>query len=199
MVPNLHTRRVSRFILVGVAVFVTVVAAVLVAKGRSGRAPTSEAVVTGADYRIKEVHLQEEARGGIRWQLDADQAEAFERQGRTTLRKVRIRIEEPGRSWTVTGDEGELAQTSKDVELRGNVVLIASDGLRLETTRLRWDAARRRAWTDDPVVLYRQGAMVRGQGLDARVGEQSTEVKGRVRATFGKRVGAPAAAAGGER
>lgn len=199
MVLKLHTQRFSRIILVCVAIFVAAVATVLVVNGRAVRAPKPERVATRADYRIKEVHLQEEGRGGVRWQLDADQAEAYDGAGRTTLKKVRIRIEEPARSWTVTGDEGELAQDSKDVELRGNVVLEASDGLRLETTRLRWEASKRRAWTDDPVTVYRPGAVVRGQGLDARVGEQHTQVTGRLRATFGKAQGAPAAPAGASR
>jgi len=191
----LHTERFSRYILVGVVLFVVAVAAVLVVRGRAARTPSPVAIATRADYRIKEVHLQEEARDGVRWQLDADQAEAYEQLGKTTLRKVKIRIEEQGRTWTVTGDEGEMTQESKDVVLRGNVVLVSSDGLRLETTRLRWDAAGRRAWTDDPVTVFRPGAVVTGQGLEARVGERQTQVKGRLRATFGKAPAEPAAAA----
>jgi LPS export ABC transporter protein LptC len=136
----------------------------------------------------------------VTWQLDADQAEAFEQAGRTVLRKVRIGIDEPGRTWTVTSDEGEMTQASKDVELRGNIVLISSDGLRLETTRLRWAAAEQRAWTDDPVTVFRAGAVVKGQGLEARVGEETTTIKGRVRAVFGDRradaPGAPSRGAG---
>jgi LPS export ABC transporter protein LptC len=95
----------------------------------------------------------------------------------------------------VTGDEGEMTQASKDVELRGNVVLISSDGLRLETARLRWAADDQRAWTDEPVTVYRSGAIVTGQGLDARVAAQSTEIKGRVRAVFTR--GRPGAASPG--
>ncbi|MBI2524818.1 MAG: LPS export ABC transporter periplasmic protein LptC [Candidatus Rokubacteria bacterium] len=195
MVLKLHTQRLSRFILVGVALFVVAIATVLVVRGWVARIQKAEVALTKADYRIKQVHLEEEARGGVRWQLDADQAEAYEQLGKTTLRKVRIRIQEPERSWTVTGDEGELAHRTKDVELRGNVVLVSSDGLRLETARLRWDAARQRAWSDDPVTLFRQGAVIRGQGLDASVGGH-TEIMGRVRATLGERAGAPPATAG---
>jgi len=193
VVLKLHTQRFSRYILVGVALFVVAIATVLVVRGRATRTQRPEIGATTADYRIKEVHLQEESRDGMRWQLDADQAEAYEQQGKTMLRKVTIRIQEPQRSWTVTGDEGELAHETKNVELRGNVVLISSDGLRLETTRLRWDAAQQRAWTDDPVTVFRPGAVVKGLGLDARVGAQHTEIKGRLRATFGKGPSEPAA------
>ena len=185
MVLKLHSQRLSRVLFVGVALFVVVVVGVLVLRGRGAQSVPSEAPQTRADYRIKEVELQEEMKDGVTWQLQADQAEAYEKTGRTLLRKVRIRIQEPDRSWTVTGDEGEMAQESKNVELRGNVILISSDGLRLETTRLRWDADAKRAWTDEPVTLHQKGAVVQGQGLDARVGERNTEIKGRIRATFG--------------
>lgn len=197
MVLILHTHRLSRGIFIAVALFVAVVVAVLIARGRAVRPDPADSAGTKADYRIKEIHLREQARGGVSWQLDADQAETFERLGKTTLRKVRITIEESGRRWTVTGDEGEMSQASKDVELRGNVILISSDGLRLETSRLRWAADEQRAWTDDPVTIFRSGAVVKGQGLEARVAEQSTAVKGRVRAVFtGGRSGSPPRAAG---
>jgi LPS export ABC transporter protein LptC len=184
VVLKLHIQRISRIIFVGVTLFVVAVVGVLVLRGRGAQSVPTESVQTKADYRIKEVSLQEEMRDGVRWQLEADQAETYERAGKTILRKVRIHIQEPERSWTVTGDEGELVQASKDVELKGNVVLISSEGMRLETTRLRWDADAQRAWTDEPVTVYQKGAVVKGSGLDARVGERNTEIKGRIRATF---------------
>jgi len=185
VVLKLHTRKLSRYLLVSVLIFVAGVALVLVVKGRGARPEPEDKIRTRADYRIKQVHLSEEARGGVKWTLDADQAEAFEALGRTTLRKVTITIEEPSRKWTVTGDEGDLFQDTKNVELRGRVVLVSSEGLRLETSKLQWTAKEQRAWTDEPVTIYRAGAVVRGRGLDARVAEQTTEVKGRIRATFG--------------
>ncbi|HTK92555.1 MAG TPA: LPS export ABC transporter periplasmic protein LptC [Verrucomicrobiae bacterium] len=168
-----------------VTLFVVVIVGVLVLRGRGAQSLPAEPVDTKADYRIKEVNLQEEMKDGVRWQLQADQAESFQQAGKTILRKVRIEIHEPDRSWTVTGDEGEMVEASKDVELKGHVILISSDGMRLETTRLRWDADTKRAWTDEPVTVYQRGAVVKGQGLDARVGDRNTQIRGRIRATFG--------------
>ena len=150
----------------------------------------TEPAATNADYRLKQVHLQEQGRDGSRWQLDAEYAETFEEQNKTTMRKVTIKVDQPSkgdrasRSWTVTGDEGDLNQDTKNVELRGHVVLVSSDGLRLETDRLRWDAEGQRAWTEDPVVIYRAGAVVRGTGFESKVAEEISSIKGRVRATF---------------
>lgn len=190
-------RKAPFIILTLVVVFLSVVVGVLVHRARIPRKLPTEPVATNADYRLKQVHLQEQGRDGSRWQLDAEYSETFEDLNKTTMKKVRIKVDQsskgdqPSRSWTVTGNEGDLNQDTKDVELRGNVVLVSSDGLRLETDRLRWDAERQRAWTDDPVVIYRSGAVVRGTGFESRVAEEVSSIKGRVRATFQRGRSAP--------
>ena len=191
-------RKAPFIILTLVVVFLSVVVGVLVHRARVPRALTTEPAPTNADYRLKQVHLQEQGRDGSQWQLDAEYSETFEEQNKTTMKKVTVKVDQPSkgdqasRSWTVTGDEGDLNQETKNVELRGNVVLISSDGLRLETDRLRWDAEGQRAWTEDPVVIYRSGAVVRGTGFESKVAEEVSSIKGRVRATFQKGTGVPA-------
>lgn len=179
--------RKAPFLILGcVVLFLATVVGVLIARSRGPKPQIVEPAQTKADYRIKEVHLQEQSRGGARWQLDAEYGEIFEDQGKTVMRKVIIRIDEPRRVWTVRSDEGDMMQASKDVELRGNVVLTSSDGLRLETSRLNWTSAERRAWTGEPVTIFKGGAVVHGQGFESRVAEDATAIKGRVRATFTK-------------
>jgi LPS export ABC transporter protein LptC len=189
-------RKAPFIILTLVVVFLSVVVGVLVHRARSPRAIATEPAATNADYRLKQVRLQETARDGSRWQLDAEYSETFEEQNTTAMKKVTIKVDQPSskspstaspstaRSWTVTGDEGDLNQETKDVELRGNVVLVSSDGLRLETERLRWDAAAQRAWTDEPVIIYQAGTVVRGTGFESKVAEEATSIRGRVRAVF---------------
>jgi lipopolysaccharide export system protein LptC len=64
------------------------------------------------------------------------------------------------------------------------VVLTSSDGVRLETTVLRWDAEHQRMWTDAPVMISRDGSIVHGTGLEMWMDEETTTVHGRVRASF---------------
>jgi LPS export ABC transporter protein LptC len=183
-------RKAPFIILTLVVVFLSVVVGVLVQRARTPRAIPTEPAATNADYRLKQVRLQETGRDGSRWQLDAEYSETFEETSTTAMKKVTIKVDQPSRSassarsWTVTGDEGSLNQGTKDVELRGNVVLVSSDGLRLETERLRWDADGQRAWTTEPVTIYRPGTVVRGTGFESRVADEATSVKGRVRAVF---------------
>jgi len=183
-------RKAPLIILTLVVVFLSVVVGLFIHRARSPRAIRSEPAATNADYRLTQVRLQETGRDGSRWQLDAEYSETFEEQNTTAMKKVTIKMDPPSRSasrarsWTATGDEGDLNQETKDVELRGHVVLVSSDGLRLETERLRWDAEGQRAWTNEPVIIYRAGAVVRGTGFESRVADETTSVKGRVRATF---------------
>lgn len=176
-------QKLSVGILVLVAMFVLVIAGMLIGRGRNVRTDPADLPPSKADYRIKAVHLQEKSEN-VLWTLDADQAEIFEREGRTVLRRLTIAIREPDRTWTVTGEEGDLVDATKDVTIRKNVVLVSSDGTRLETDHLRWQAKEKRMWTDAPVTLYRNGAVVTGQGLESRLAEEWTTVKGRVRAIF---------------
>jgi len=178
--------RAAAGITLGVILFVTVVVGVLIVRGHRASAPRQEIVSSQADQEIKEIHIQEDAKGGAyRWSLDAERAESFPGTRKTLLRKVTIGVEEAGRRWKVTSDEGDLAQETRDVELRGRVVLVSSEGLRVETTVLRWSNADGRTWTDQPVTIYKGGGVVKGTGLEVRPNEEITLVRGRVTATFG--------------
>jgi LPS export ABC transporter protein LptC len=139
-----------------------------------------------ADLSLRELQLQEESTGSDWWQLRADQAAVFDQEGRTALRNVTVIVHDRDRSWTVVGEEGDFFKASKDLEIRRNVVLTSEDGLRLETTVLRWQAGPRRMWTDAPVKIFRQGTVIDGTALDVRIADEATVVKGPVHATFNR-------------
>lgn len=177
-------RNLARGILVIVAVFVLLLTGTLVMRSRS--AADVEAIggtPSSADLRIKEVDLEEVTKG-VRWRLRAEQALMYEQQGRTSLRRLTVHVLQTDRSWTVVGDEGDIDQRSKNVEVRNNVVITSSDGLRLDTSVIRWDAERRRLWTDAPVTFRRDGSIVRGSGMEMWADDEATTVAGRVHAVF---------------
>jgi LPS export ABC transporter protein LptC len=176
-------RNLARVILVVVAVFVIAVTITLVVRSRATRVESLGPSPTQADLQIKEVDLEEEAKG-VRWRLKAEQALMFEQAGQTQLRKLVANIRQRGREWTIVGDEGDLDRKTNNVEVRRNVVVTSDDGVRLETAVLRWESAGKRLWTDAPVTLTRRGSVVRGSGLDVRMADEATTINGPVRATF---------------
>jgi LPS export ABC transporter protein LptC len=178
--------RLAHRILVVVALFVLVVAGILIARGRAVRTEAIGPKPSAADLSINEVALREESASGAHWELTADQASVFDREGRTVLHKVTVRVMDGTRVWTIVGDEGDFFKGTRNLELRRNVVLTSADGMRLETSVLRWQEAERRLWTDAPVRIYRDNAVIDGTAMDVRMADESTTVQGRVRATFSR-------------
>jgi LPS export ABC transporter protein LptC len=179
----MRTRFAAAAILGMVFVFILAIAGTLIAKSRVPPTETVGSVASSADLRIKEAQI-EEVTGGVRWRLKAEQALMFEAEGRTALRTVAVDVFEPDRSWTIVGEEGDIFQATKNLEIRKNVVLTSSDGIRLETNVLRWTGAEKRLWTDEPVRLSRGGAVVDGSALEVRTAEEYTTIAGRVHAVF---------------
>lgn len=178
-------QRIASRILIVVAVFILGVAVTLIVRTRAVRVESVGANPSNADLSIKEVQLEEES-GGVRWQLKAEQALIFEGEGRTSLRRVDVKVNERSRSWVIVGEEGDLDR-SKNLEIRRNVVVTSDDGLRLETSVLRWNAADRRLWTDAPVRIVRSSAVIEGRAFEAKLSEEAATITGRVRAVFDTR------------
>jgi len=179
----MKAQRVAAGILGMVVVFVLLVAGTLIAKSRTPAVESTGPVTSSADLRIKEAQIEEET-GGVRWRLKAEQALIFDAEGRTALRKISVDVFERDRSWSIVGEEGDLFQATRNLEIRNNVVLTSSDGLRLETSVLRWQGAEKRLWTDAPVRLSRGGAVADGSALDVRMGDESTTLAGPVHTIF---------------
>jgi len=178
-------RHLAHGILAVVVVFVLVVAATLYARTRSRDVEPVGPAPVKADLNVKEVRIEEES-GTVRWRLTAEQALIYDEKnaGRTELLRVSVEVDEPDRTWTIVGDEGEYLQKEKKIELRGNVVVTSSDGLRLETDVLRWNGDERRLWTDAPVVLSGRNGVVRGRTLEVAMASDATTIGGRVHARF---------------
>jgi len=176
--PNL-----ARAILVIVAVFVVAVGITLVVRKRTAGVESLGPALSSADLRVKDVDL-EEVTNGVRWRLRAEQALMYDQEGRTNLRNLTVRVFQKDRSWIILGDEGDLDQKTKNVEVRKNVVITSSDGLRMDTSVIHWDADAQRLWTDEPVTLSRDGSVIQGTAFDMTTDDENATVAGRVRATF---------------
>lgn len=143
-----------------------------------------------ADYRINEIHISETLAGNLRWTLDADRAEVFDREHRTVMQKVTVRVFSQDVVWTVTGDEGVLDNQKRDVVLTGHVVVTSNDGLRMTTPTLRWRNEARNLSTEEPVEIIRAGTTIHGRGLDVKMQEQHAVLTRDVRVVITDRTNA---------
>jgi LPS export ABC transporter protein LptC len=143
-----------------------------------------------ADYQIKEIHINETLEGNLRWTLDADQAEVFDKDQRTVMKKVMVKVFTKDSTWTVTGDDGTLDNTKRDVSLEGNVVVTSSDGLTMKTTTLGWRNADRNLFSEAPVEIQRAGTTITGRGLDLRMADETAVLQMNVRVVITDRANA---------
>lgn len=148
--------------------------------------PTAEQ----ADYRVKEIHINETLEGNLRWTLDADEAEVFDREQRTAMRKVVVRVFSKDGVWTVTGDEGTLDNDKRDVSLQGNVTVTSNDGLSMKTPELMWRNKDRTLFTSQAVEIRRAGTTIHGRGLDVRMQEERAVLERNVRVVITNRANA---------
>lgn len=169
------------FLLAFFALLVTLGGIIALRGGQSPPKPVAAPSPAEADYRVKEIHIQETLEGNLRWQLDADVAEVFEQEKQTVMRQVTITVYSKDQVWTARGDEGVLQNESRDVTLRGNVVVTSSNGLHLTAPHLRWENAERRLSTDGAVTIQRPGTTITGRGLQVEMGAQRAVLAGRVR------------------
>jgi LPS export ABC transporter protein LptC len=150
---------------------------------KMGRRPPPPVAVppAQADYQIKEIHINETLEGNLRWTLDADQAEVFDKDQRTDMKKVVIKVFTKDSTWTVTGDQGTLDNQKRDVSIQGNVVVSSSDGLTLKTNELGWRNADRNLFSDAGVQIERAGTTITGRGFDVRMAEERAVLQKNVR------------------
>src|SRR3972149_4724422 len=85
-------RRLSTVFLVCFVALLVGLGGMVAWKVRNRPAPAPPPPAQDADYRIREIHINETLEGNLRWTLDADQAEVFDKEQRTVMKKVTPRV-----------------------------------------------------------------------------------------------------------
>jgi LPS export ABC transporter protein LptC len=156
----------------------------------------SHATPQGAANGPPEVTLQSihmlETRGGSRlWEVRADRAEVYEREGYTVLtrltRPVQVVLFSSQGQLTCQANRATLDLRTKDVRLEGGVQAWSDQGTELRTELLKWTAASRRLQTDAPVTIRRGTLQSQGRGLEAETGLERLRVFQNITSQLGSR------------
>jgi LPS export ABC transporter protein LptC len=90
--------------------------------------------------------------------------------------------------WVVTADHGEVRLDWETIELSGRVVITASTEddvpARLDTDRLKVEAATHRATTDSPVIMVVGDDEVEGVGMDVDLMGGRVQLKSQVHGVY---------------
>jgi len=129
----------------------------------------TKAAVDTADQTLFGIRLVLSDHGVQRALLQADTAFTYEDNTRTDLRVVRSTFytETGVKNGTLTSREGTYNVRSGIMEGRGNVVVISTDGRKLETPQLRYDPGRNEISSDSSFVMTTPTDVVTGIGFTA--------------------------------
>jgi len=153
--------------IVGLAVAIALVSGA--ACQNQGATPPVAATVTRdtADQTLFGVRVVMSDHGVQQALLQADTAFTYEDNTRFELRAVRSTFytETGVKNATLTSRQGTYNVRSGNMEARGNVVVISTDGRRLETPQLRFDPGRNEISGDSAFTLTRPEDVVTGIGF----------------------------------
>ncbi len=92
----------------------------------------------------------------------------------------------------LSGREGSFNMDSKDIQVTGEVELIASSGYRLKVPQLSYQAAKNQITTPDEVLFSGPSMSLKGKGLTFEVASQKLTIHREAKAQFyGKKIGLP--------
>ena len=136
------------------------------------------------DLSLDDLHYTQNEDGRRIWTLDADKAEYLRDTDLAKLESVKVLFYKQGEFGDIAliADRGELQQQTRQIYLRGNVVVTTGRGDRLLTDTLHYDDQNRRLTTEDPVEMISEQAKVTGIGLRIDVDKGRMVVKKNVHA-----------------
>ncbi len=124
-------------------------------------------------------------RDGVKeWVLDAQSVQYRAAEKTTILKGVSVTFFlEDGETIYLTGNDGILFTSTKDMELSGNVV-VQSGSHELKTEELYYDYQARSVSTNTPVTVKGDGVWLSGNNMKFSFEDQKGAVWGNVRAVF---------------
>lgn len=138
--------------------------------------PVPDPDIGKADVTIKNMELSETSEGYLDWRLKAEEAELHEKQGIAYLRKVVLSYSgEEGQEIVLTGNQGKIDLSEKNVFLEGNVNA-SSNQVHLKTKTLSWFRKKRIVLTEDPVWLKQNNVQITGRGMSADINLRKIKV-----------------------
>ena len=105
---------------------------------------------------------------------------------RLDLKKARgVRVDfydqEGNHTSFLVADSGLIQEKRQNLEALGNVVVTTEEGIKLETSSLRWDPQKRKIVTDDFVKITKKKDVITGYGLEADEELKHLVIKKRVK------------------
>jgi LPS export ABC transporter protein LptC len=171
-------------IIVGSLCLVAIMTWRTLAPPQEKKVPVKEPAIA-ADLQLNRVKYTETREGIIEWELEADSVRYFEDENTLFFEQVKATFFGKNQgTYVLVGKRGKVNTQTKAIEVFDGVKLDSSDGYRMQTQSLRYQAERRELTTSDPVEMSGPQLRVQGTGLIVEIDRQRMKILQRVTTTF---------------
>lgn len=119
-----------------------------------------------ADVRIQDFIYTEVGQENIRWEVKAKTAQYKKKLNLALFDRVQIKLTtQEGKVFVMTGDEGRMQTDTKEVDLKGHVVITSDTDDKFSTDYLHYSDAQKKIYTDAPVMMENRQMKIQGVGL----------------------------------
>jgi LPS export ABC transporter protein LptC len=140
-----------------------------------------------ADKCLEKIRFVEDKHGKRTWELEAKSIQQYQDQDMILAEEVKLTFyTDKGRCFVLTGKEGKMYQSTKDMSLIGDVVLTSDDGYRLKTHSADYHHQERKVTTADPVEIEGERVRLTGRGLLVDVEAQTFKILNEVKTRWRK-------------
>jgi LPS export ABC transporter protein LptC len=169
LIKKLNARSLLAFAILAVAGAL----ALMVFRNFQGAGPEEifDSLPGNVDLSLKRVHYTETREGISRWALEADSAAHSVGEGTTRIENIRMTFYDQGElgDVTLTARSGEMKVDTREVEVRGDVVVKSPRGYVFYTEYLRYREADKIIRTEHPVRFVSENIEVAGKGMQFNV------------------------------
>lgn len=189
MTKRFNVRNLLALAIVAIAVTLTFA----VVRNFKGGAPEEliESLPRNVDLSLEKINYTETREGKRHWTLVADSAAHTVANGITLIENIHMTFyDEDMGDVILTAENGEMKADSREVAVRGNVVVRNPQGYSLYTESLLYREAERMISTEEPVRMVSEKMEVTGVGMRLDVQDHSlvllSDIQARLAAASGE-------------
>ncbi len=140
---------------------------------------------TDADLKMDRVHIVQNKQGTRNWEMWADTAKVYRKKDFTQMENIHLRFySKNGEVMDVTADSGLMENQSRNMRLRGNVLIKSQDGVSLRTESLQFRPKEKKIDSDEKILIEGKSFHLSGVGLRGRTDLEQYFLKKNVQAVI---------------
>ncbi len=143
-------------------------------------------VPPGEGLILKDIqYAQENPDKGMTWALDASEMRTSGDKNSIYFTGFQLTVHSKNRpSFELKGDQGDYSRNSGEINLRGNLEGISSDGYKIITDRIQIHEKSEQLNSDRPVKIFGPYFSVEGQGLRIDLKKETIKISSKVTAVI---------------